>query len=468
MTPTRTLNVNLILAIFATGLMSFAGVVVETAMNITFPVLMKQFAITTGTVQWLTTGYLLIVATFVPISAFLKQRFKTRQLFLTANLLFLSGLLLDSVAPTFSLLLTGRLIQGVGTGIALPLMFNIILEQAPLDKIGLLMGIGTLVTAVAPALGPTYGGLIVSNLQWRDIFVFLIPILLLSLVLGLTAIKQVSPTKNVRLDMISWLLIAIAFISLILGISQLALITTKPWFTIAGLVVGVLTIIGFFWHVQRVKEPLINVAVFKQPVFNWHLLGFFLLQATSLGLSFLLPNFLQLVNDKTALVAGLIVLPGAAIGALFAPLSGSILDHFGPRRPILTGALLQLIAVTGLAVTTMSLTANHLLLWYLVFMFGTGLAFGNIMTTGISALSASQQSDGNAIYNTVQQFAGAVGTAIASAIVALTQASHQVSFTYRTQLGTHRAFIVLSGILFINFIVLAIGLHLNQQQHTKK
>lgn len=460
----RTLNSRLILAIFATGLMSFAGVVVETAMNITFPVLMRQFNISTGTVQWLTTGYLLIVATFVPISSFLKRRFKTRTLFLTANLLFIAGLLVDTFAPTFGVLLLGRLIQGVATGIALPLMFNIILEQAPMDKIGLLMGIGTLVTAVAPALGPTYGGLIVSNLNWRDIFMFLIPLLLLSLITGLLTIRQVNKTENVHFDVLSWGLVALTFISFILGLSNMAHVTTQPWPVILGIVIGCFALAAFIWRSKRIDQPLIKLTVFSHPVFSWHLLAFFLVQISALGLSFLLPNFLQLVNGKSALIAGLVVLPGAALGALFAPLGGTILDHFGPTRPILTGAFCQLVALGGMMFGTSSLTPGIILSWYLLYMFGTGLAFGNIMTTGLKSLSDQQQSDGNAIYNTVQQFAGAVGTAIVSAVVALTQAGSTHSFTFRTQLGTQRGFIVLAVLLLINFFVLVHGLRLNHKK----
>ncbi len=145
-------------AITATGLMSFSGVLVETAMNVAFPTLMKEFGVATNVVQWMTSIYLLVISVIVPLSAVLKSTFKTKKLFITANLLFLAGLLIDGFAPNFSLLLLGRAIQGAGTGIALPLMFNIILEQVPVDRIGTMMGFGNLITGIAPALGPTLAG----------------------------------------------------------------------------------------------------------------------------------------------------------------------------------------------------------------------------------------------------------------------------------------------------------------------
>ena len=127
----KKLNGKVILAILAAGIMAFAGIVVETAMNITFPTLMAEFGVGISTVQWMTTGYLLVVAVIIPISSFFKRRFKTKNLFLVAVLLFSAGVLIDALAPTFPILLLGRIIQGCGTGIALPLMFNIILDEIP-------------------------------------------------------------------------------------------------------------------------------------------------------------------------------------------------------------------------------------------------------------------------------------------------------------------------------------------------
>ncbi len=170
-----------IAAVIATGLLSFCGVIIETAMNVSFPKLMTEFGVTTNVVQWMTSIYLLVVAIIVPLSALLKRSFRTKPLFLTAVTFFILGVIIDALAPTFPVLLTGRLIQGLGTGISLPLMFNIIMEQVPRQRIGLMMGFGNLITGIAPAVGPTFGGIIVSSLGWRWIFYILLPFLLVSL-----------------------------------------------------------------------------------------------------------------------------------------------------------------------------------------------------------------------------------------------------------------------------------------------
>ena len=148
MNEDKKIDLKLILSIVATGIMSFSGVVVETAMNVTFPSLMEEFQIGTSSVQWITTGYLLVLAVIIPTSSYLKKRFRMKALFMTAIILFIIGTVLAAVTPVFSLLLLGRLIQGVGTGIALPLMFNITMEQVPEEKLGVMMGTASLITAM--------------------------------------------------------------------------------------------------------------------------------------------------------------------------------------------------------------------------------------------------------------------------------------------------------------------------------
>ena len=216
----RKLNLKLILSVIAAGLMSFTGVVVATAMNVTFPTLMKQFDVDIAVVQWITTGYLLMLSIIIPLSSFLKKRFRMKQLFLFANIVFIIATIMCMIAPSFMVLLLGRLLQGVGAGIALPLMFNIVLEQAPFDKMGFMMGIASLIAAIAPAVGPSFGGLIVNTLGWRMIFAFLLPLLLLSTGFGIYAIRQSSATEPVSFDIPGYLMLIIGFICFILAINS--------------------------------------------------------------------------------------------------------------------------------------------------------------------------------------------------------------------------------------------------------
>lgn len=440
---TEKIDPRVIGAVLATGLMSLSGVIVETAMNITFPTLMKEFNITTGTVQWMTTLYLLIVACIVPVSSFLKRRFRLRSLFMTANLLFIAGLVIDGLAPSFTWLLIGRATQGVGTGIALPLMFNIILEQVPISRIGLMTGIGTLVTAIGPAIGPTYGGILVTTLTWRYIFWILVPFLIISFFVGIKTIRQVTPTSHDTFDWPSMLGIVVTFGGLIYGFSAISSHAWLSWSVAGSLVLGLIGLLGFSYRSLHIAHPLIHLQALKNHAFSGHLLAFFMIQTTALGLSFILPNYLQLVDRQTAFVAGLIVLPGAAVGACFAPVGGQILDRFGAKRPILTGLGLATVALICMTVMAANMPARWVLGLYVVYMVGIGLGFGNMMTNGLKHLEADLKADGNALMNSLQQFAGAIGTALVSAIISARQAVSGSTTALKTAAGSQTALLVL-------------------------
>ena len=448
------ISAKVLFAIFATGILSFCGVAGETAMNITFPILMKEFEINTATVQWVTTIYLLVVACVVPLSAYLKRSFKMKSIFLVGNLLSVLGVLIDFLAPSFGFVVLGRLVQGMGVGFALPLMFNIILEQVPKRKIGLMMGVGTLITAIAPAIGPTVGGLLTANFGWCSIFLVQFPILLASLVAGLRSIEQISTVKRETLDIMSLLAIIASFLGLILGIHGLSDHAFFSFSVLGWLVIGFLGLVLLVWRSNQLETPIINLAILKNHLLTGHVLAFFTFQLGSLAMSFLLPNYVQLVNHSSTTLAALMLLPGAIIGAGFAPFSGLILDKLGARKPILLGAALILLAYFHFTLFALKLTNGLILIFYMIFMTGMGLAFGNIMTNGQKQLSLEEQPDANAIFNTLQQFAGAVGTTLASLIVAMSQANQKMDFTQATAKGSRNGFMVLFALGIFQLLLL--------------
>ncbi|AWN33253.1 MULTISPECIES: DHA2 family efflux MFS transporter permease subunit [Lactobacillus] len=451
----RKLDAKLICSIFAAGLMSFSGVLIETAGNVTFPVLMNDFHVNMATVQWMTTGYLLVASIIMPLSAYLKRNFSSRKLFVTAAVLFICGLLIDAVANQFIFLVLGRVIQGAGAGIAIPLMFNIILERTPLDKIGLLMGIGTMITAVAPALGPTFGGLVVNTLGWRYIFIFIIPVMIISLIMGLTAITgETGQVKHTKLDVVGFISIALTFIGLIFAFSNLSTILQKPLMFISPLVIGIISLVVFIKHSLNTSNPLINIRVFKKTKFTQGITAYFIFQVNTLGLSFILPNYVQIVNHSTAMTAGLLLLTGGLVGAIMSPISGRLLDNYGAQKPIMTGAVFEIIGGLLYCIFASSLTSGKIILFYAITMLGIGLVMGDTMTASIGQLAESENTDGNGLFNMAQQFAGAVGTAIISAIMQFVeQTSSQTSVT-----GKYIAAAQV-GFIFILLIVL-IGVYL--------
>lgn len=452
----RKLDAKLICSIFAAGLMSFSGVLIETAGNVTFPVLMNDFHVNMATVQWMTTGYLLVASIIMPLSAYLKRNFSSCKLFVTAAVLFICGLLIDAVANQFIFLVLGRVIQGAGAGIAIPLMFNIILERTPLDKIGLLMGIGTMITAVAPALGPTFGGLVVNTLGWRYIFIFIIPVMIISLIMGLTAITgETGQVKHTKLDVVGFISIALTFIGLIFAFSNLSTILQKPLMFIIPLVIGVISLVVFIKHSLNTSDPLINIRVFKKTKFTQGITAYFIFQVNTLGLSFILPNYVQIVNHSTAMTAGLLLLTGGLVGAIMSPISGRLLDNYGAQKPIMTGAVFEIIGGLLYCIFASSLTSGKIILFYAITMLGIGLVMGDTMTASIGQLAESENTDGNGLFNMAQQFAGAVGTAIISAIMQFVeQTSSQTSVTGKYIAAAQVGFIFILMIVLIGVYLL--------------
>lgn len=446
-------------AIFATGILSFSGVIIETSMNIAFPTLMKEFNLATNTVQWLTSIYLLTISIIVPLSANLKAHFKTKKLFITANLLYLSGLIIGACAPNFEFLLLGRIVEGLGTGIALPLMFNIIMEQVPKSRVGVMMGIGNMITGIAPALGPTFGGLVVTHLGWRWIFYIMIPFILISLVLGIGGIRQKSQLREVKFDLLSMLLIAIFFIGMILGFSNLS---TGNYFTfncLGAILIALVSLGLLVYRSNRINDPVLDLNLFKNKFFAAHAIGFFLIQIISLGNAFLLPNYIQLVNGDSALIAGLVVLPAGFAGAFLAPFGGSLLDRYGARKPILIGSSFMLLELLIFTIFTSNLSNLLILFIYIFYMGGMGMMMGCVMTDALDHLEKSEVTQGNAILNTLQEFAGAVGTSTTAAFVALAQRKAGSKGAIPTAHGTHLAYIFL---LVLVLIIIAIFMKYTQ------
>lgn len=442
---------SVLLSILAVGVMTFGGVTVETSMNITFPTLINEFHIGLNVVQWITTSYLLVLSSVIPISKFLKERYTVKSLFVFSGIMFLIGLIVDATAPSFAFILLGRIIQGIGTGIALPLMFNIILDNVPVSRLGFMMGVGSLITAAASAIGPTFGGVIVNTLGWRYIFIFLIPVLLIALALGIFSIPKINQNdlaKN-RFDYGGFILVVITFFGLIIGISNISTADIISVNTLLPILIGIISLVIFIRIQSRKHQPLLNVNILKNSAYSKYLLAFFINQLIILGLAFVVPNYVQIINHSSSSVAGLILLPGAILGAIISPLSGALLDKLGAKKPILAGSGLIIISLLILTFSSSHISDGMFLALYSLIMIGIGLSYGNIMTKALSFLQNEIQADGNAILTTIQQFAGAIGTVIVATIITKVDNLNLGSAT----IGFAVALLVLLIIMIIQFVV---------------
>lgn len=456
--------VKLTLAVVAACLVSFCGLITETAVNIAFPAVMGTFGVSTEMVQWLTTGNLLVVAMITPLSAFLQKRFKLKHLFIFGTMCFLLGTIVAIFSPNFTFLLLARLIQGVGTGVGVPIAFCIILEQIPFEKVGTYMGYGALVSAAAPALGPTYGGIVNQTLGWRYIFVILIPVLIFTLILGIMTIEEKQEPEKVPVDVLGIILIMLTFFGLVYGFANIASFGKNPVMEVAAFVVGIAALLLFVVHCGKCENPLIDITIFKNIPFTCHLVAFFLINAIMLGTSFLLPNYLQVALLCDSMLAGFMLLPGAGLNAVMGPFSGAALDKIGAKLPILIGTGLMTVGNLLFTVFGMKLSTTMIVGFYIIFGIGCGIAFGNTMTIGNLRLPIPQKAYGNTCFNTLMQFAGAVGTSVCAAFVSSAQMQNRtVSYEVRTAAGSTQGFVFLLVLALVCFVLQVIGFQLYEK-----
>ena len=405
-------NPKLMAAVLMFG--AFIGLFGETALNMALIDIMEDFSIDAVTGQWLTTGYLLVLAVLVPLSAYLVRWFTTRQLVVAALVISSIGALLAAIASSFTILLVGRLIQAIGTGIFLPLMFSVVLVIFPIQKRGPVMGIAGLVITAGPALGPTLSGLIISMSSWHYIFVVMIVLNVLLLIVGAPNMENVSDISKPKIDVLSLLLSTIAFGGIVYALATLAdasLTDQKVWIP---LVAGVLALILFAVRQFKMEAPMINLRVFNYSMFT---LGTFLMFATLfvvLFVAILIPLYLKSVLGYTSIMAGLLMLPANVLNIIMAPIVGSNFDKVGARIFTRIGfAFITVGAIVFIFILSATTPVWQVIVALSILFVGVSMTIMPAQTNALNQLPRHLYADGSAAMNTLTQVAGAAGTALA-------------------------------------------------------
>ena len=413
----------LTIVVVALSILTFLGILSETSLNIAYSTLMGEFSISADVVQWLTTGYLLLLSIAIPTSPFMVRTFPTKG-FVTAVALFSAGTVVGALAVNFPMLLAARLIMALGTGVSLPLLTNIILEKAPFNRRGMMLGLVSLVTCAAPAIGPVFGGLVMEFLNWHWIFYTMIPFLLISLVLGCATVPDIRHGGKGHLSVPSLVLVAAGLAGIIVAASFFAQ-WNGDW-RFWTVLVGAIGVLGVFAAVQlKMEHPLVEVRTFAFPGFTLGMLILLMSSGGVLGVNFLLPILLQRGLGHTSMIAALILLPGAVVGAISAPLIGGALKAHFPPKFIACGfvgvAIMDIVMMLGGAHEWAVAIA------YALFMAASGFVLVPDQTHALNQLPAAMNADGSAVMNTVQQLAGAIGTAVASTLIAEFSAANRVA-----------------------------------------
>ena len=412
---------------------AFVVILNETIMGVAVPHLMGDLGVTAQAAQWLTTAFLLTMAVVIPITGYLLQRLNTRPVFMLAMSLFSLGTLICAIAPGIELLIVGRVVQACGTAIMMPLLMTTVMNLVPPQSRGKTMGNISIVISVAPAIGPTISGLILSVLDWRWMFLLVLPIALGALALGSTLIKNVTVPSKAPLDILSVLLSIVGFGSFVYGLSGLgegalhAADAAPPMFPAwLPIVVGVVFIALFVFRqlsLQRDNKALLDLRTLSSRNFSVSVVMMAILMISMFGSMILLPIYLQNVIGLSTLQTGLLMLPGGLVMGLCAPFVGRLFDKVGPTPLVVPGAILLSLVMWAATLVQQDTPIWALLTGHLVLSIGLAMMFTPLFTASLGSLKPHLYSHGSAMIGTTQQVAGAAGTALFVALMTLQTAS---------------------------------------------
>lgn len=404
----------------------FFAILNETLLNVAYTDLMQSFQVTAPTVQWLTTSFMLVVGVLVPISALLVQWFTTRQMFIGAMILFTVGTLICALAPAFSILLIGRLIQAAGTGLLIPVMMNTILFLYPPEKRGAAMGMVGLVIMFAPAIGPTLSGVIIEALDWRWLFYSVLPFSLFSIGFAFVYLKNVSKVTKPRVDILSIVLSTLGFGGIVFGFSSIGE-GEAGWSSpevYLSLTISIVSLVIFILRQLKLKEPILEFRVFKSPMFSLTTGLLIIMMMTMFSTMIILPMFLQGPLAFTALAAGLALLPGGVLNGLMSPIAGRVFDRYGPRFLVIPGTFILVIVMAFFTQVSADTSAYVFVLLHSLLMIGIAMVMMPGQTNGLNQLPPNYYPHGTAVINTLMQVSGAIGIALFIGIMSAGQAGY--------------------------------------------
>ncbi len=453
---------------------AFVTILNQTLMNVALPSIMRDFGITASQGQWLSTGFMLVNGVMIPMTAFLIERFTTRQLYLFAMITFAIGTTIGGFATDYTMLIAGRMVQAIGAGIVMPLLTVVVLNLFPMERRGRAMGLIGLAMNFAPAIGPTLSGWIVEQYDWRNLFFIIIPFAILDIVVAIFLLKNVGKRTFPKLDVLGVIMSTIGFGSLLLGFSNAG---DHAWLTwkVAGFIVLGLIVLGLFVRYQTSsKAPLLNFRVFKYPTFALTTsISFFVVMGLFGGM-LLLPIFLQTVRGFSPLESGLVLLPGALVTAVLSPVTGVMFDRFGAKYLSLVGLIIMAGSTFMFTNLDESTTLTYIIIIQTIRSAGMAMVMMPLQTAALNSLPLNLAAHGSAMFNTMRQVAGSIGTAALITVMSKSAASfarhlgpEDVMDKTKTEIANHvlihgieTAFLV-AGILSVIACILALFIQKN-------
>lgn len=428
----------------------------QTLLSPALPAIMDSLQVNATTVQWLTSGYSLVEAVIIPLSAYLIGRFTTRQLYIGGYVLFTAGSLLAAVAPSFPLLLLGRMLQAACTGMVMPMVFTVILLVFPREKRGGAMGIVGLIMGFAPAIGPSVSGMLVDSVGWRALFFIVTALSVLVLLGAIFILKNYGDFERTSFDKLSVLLSSVGLVCLLYGLSSF---TSSDNLAVTGalIVAGIVLSALYVRRQLALETPMLKVSILKAKPYATGVCIVVIIQAALMGTGVITPLYIQGVLGQSATVSGVCMLPGAIIGAVLGLVAGRLFDRFGVRRVVIPGGLVMLCGAVGLTLLGIDSPVVMVAAVYTVLTMGLQFTMTPINTWGLNSLDNSVIQHAQGLSNTLNQVAAAFGTALLVSLSALGPlASPEADALGQTYAGQHISFCTTAGLVMVALVVILV------------
>jgi len=436
-----------IIAILLFG--TFMVVLNQTLLSPAFPAMMVEFGIDAPTVQWLTSGYSLVEAVVVPLSAFFVGRFSTRKLFIAGFSCFTAGTLLAAWAPAFPVLLAGRVLQAFATGVVMPMTFTLILLIFPRESRGAGMGLVSLIIGFAPTIGPTLSGVLIDTVGWHMMFVIIACIGAAVLLVGIFKLTNYGNFEPASFDVPSVALSSVGLLCILYGFSTFST-SDNIALTIGLIAVGAVLVYFFVRRQLALETPLLRVDVLKSRRYAVAIFTVGFMQGGLIGCSVIMPIFVQQVLGYSATVSGLVILPGALLGAFMSLFAGRLFDRFGMRRIAVPGIVTMFAGTLGMALMGPTVDVLLVMFFNLVMSLGMQAVVTPLNTWGVNSLSNRVIQHANALNSTVGQVFISFGTAAVVSMTALSPLfAPNASPAEQLYLGEHIGFVCICAMIFL-------------------
>lgn len=388
---------------------AFVAAFNENTINVALISIMGEFAVDANTAQWLVTGYMIVTAIVVTVSAFLTKRLRLRTLFLAAAGFLTFGLIAAMLAPTWPLFLAARLVQAVGTGIFIPVMMSTVLAVAPRTRMGTYLSIGGCMITFGPAFAPVVSGLMVTTLGWRSIFLPPAALIVVLALLGVALIRNIAEPEKIKLDGVSVVLSAVGLTSFVFGLS---LVMASPLVAVIAIAVGLAVMGAFVVRQHRIPNPLLNLEPMHNRLFAPVCMLVVVAMMTTFSMSVLLPLYFEGTLGTTALAAGALLLAPILVNAVTSLVGGRVMDKRGSWPLLPFGFAVITVGQLAVCLCAPALSLVGVLAASVVVYAGVGLVLSPSQTAGLQTLAPEQNPHGVAILNTFIQIAAAVGPSL--------------------------------------------------------